>query len=208
MPRSKRKAGQSSWTSDRFVLNLNQRRKLLERLGTDEVEDHDAREEKETRAILLIEHILGAHGGAVEALNRAPRAADFRDTLQPLRQQADKLREQLQRLGDRFRKPLEARGINSRELEDKLGMLWAACGAVIERISADQPESRGRPVDAAHSYIVADLQKVFDKCYSGPDGAPVSHGAVTPLSEREANKQEFVELALHFAGIGSATKRG
>lgn len=199
MPRPRRKTGALGWGSDRFELTRDQCSELLTRLGFDVAIDCDTPRAKE--AIQRIEFLLGSYPGAVDTLDRSPRAADYRDTLRPIGKKADALWKELSRLGTRFRKSLEAQGIKLEKVEYNLGMLAAACEALIQKKLAGEQDSRGRPTSAARSYIITGLQKVFAEYYRGPDEPRVAGGAAMSLSEREADEEEFVTLALRYARI-------
>jgi hypothetical protein len=197
MPRPKPKKGSPTWYSRGHPLSENAKTELLERLGLDSKIPDDAN--KGAKALRVVEYWLGFYPGGVDALDNAPRSADYRQTLTPIRKRAYKLCNDLCELNQWMCEAVEIRDVDVNALKLSLIALVDAIGKAVSEMG--NTESRGRPKDQALRQVVGELRRIFMRYHRGANLQRSIKGAVTPLSERENEEVEFVEIALDEANI-------
>jgi hypothetical protein len=86
MPRPNAKIAVSTWYEHSHVLSEAARTELLNLLGFDPADASSAEQQK--KAVDRVGSQLAAHPGLVKYVDHAPRTADCRDVLTPIRQRA------------------------------------------------------------------------------------------------------------------------
>jgi hypothetical protein len=174
---------------------------LLDRLGNIE---------KGAEAIHEVEKWLGFYPVGVRAFDKAPRAVDYLETLKPISKRANKLYNDLNKLNPWITSAIEIRGIyaesealgHSVDIDALKISLHALIDAAENVISEKgQTESRGRPKGETLRIVVGQLRRIFARYYRGGNSLRSTRGAINPLSEREYDEQEFIEIALKDANI-------
>jgi len=193
MPRPERKRGSPTFVSYGYPLNEDAKREILERLGLSE--SHD----QATFAILDTETWLGLYPKAVEAIDHAPRAADYKPTYSRLNRQTIALYKTLTDLNGWESDALELQGVKLDDLNLALAGLLDAITREIKTF--DGIESRGQPMKGALCNVVTGLRSVFATYYQGGEDDRTCTGSAENLSEKENDELEFIELALSAASI-------
>jgi hypothetical protein len=102
-------------------------------------------------------------------------------------------------LNDWLTEALSANGADPNVIGASLLQLYAAVSATVKQYEGT--ESRGQPKRHALRWVILELRSIFNRYYQGGDDERKEHGASKPLSEREANEEKFIKVALADAKI-------
>lgn len=177
-------------------------------LGFDHPTGADA--ERQNAAIARVKHWLGWYRGAVGAIDNAPRPANYRACISPLRGEACTLLARIGGLDTWMRDALEIELKEAHQqdalspdclypIERALAALATAAADAVKTYGRD--ESRGAPERAALRKLVAELRAVFAGARGKDRAERVSVGAQSNLTEYENDEIDFLRVALNDAGI-------
>jgi hypothetical protein len=198
MPRVKPNRSSPIWIEHTHALSDEASADLTGLLGFDAA--GTAATDGLARALRRVEYWLGFYRGGVRNVDMAPRAADYRATLQPLRKEASALLTKLVNTNGWIRDNLDADGAKLSELEMALAVFGDASRKTLETMATQ--DSSGRRKAQTIGLVVAELCKVFRQFYRGE--APATRkrrGAFVSRSRREELERQFVVRALTDARI-------
>ena len=203
MPRPKKKAGSPNWTAKNHKLSENAKAELLSLLGLDEPDDNSSRAKQ---AIEDVERGLAFHAGGVDALDKRPRAADYREALTPLIRKSSDLAQSLDELNFWIENELNSHETDISELKVSLRCLVDAITNTLKEKEACR--SRGAPKKQALLVVVGKLRKIFHRYHidtfsedNEQPSQPRIRGKTAELSEKENEECDFVKFALDDANI-------
>ncbi len=147
------------------------------------------------------EKILGTYPGAVEALDNEPSGAYYRDQLKPIGRDAFDLSVRLLGLNDYLADTLTANGADPNVIAVALLNLHSAATTLVKQ--CESADSRGKPQRLALRWVISELRNIFNRYYQDCDEEQNNHGAINPLSMREADEEEFIKFALADANISA-----
>jgi hypothetical protein len=203
MPRSKPKLGQrgasSVWLSRPFCLDEKTQTELAECIGL--IPSTNTL----VKVLNEVQRLLALYGGAVQAVDNAPRPADYVREYRQLSTQADALSKGLRELSPRVREQLEAWLMDDpagslESTEQGLDALRRALKELQRNWSA-KGQSAGRPRKSALRMTVQGLQAVFRQHYAGPRRPGRKRGAFKTTDEATARERRFITVALRAARI-------
>lgn len=193
MPRPKRKTGSPVFDVTPHRLGKEARRELENLLSPDPLIQDKARV---ASAMHEIEARLGDFPKLVKGMDEEPRATDYRQSLIPIRKQAESLIDKL--CGLNF---WEINALRDAKYGDPVAALCELVNASNDVLKSIGGESRGRRKNAALKLIIVELRSIFAQNYQGGERGRRQDGAAESLSQKEYDEIEFIKTALDDADI-------
>lgn len=193
MPRSKRKTGSPVFDVTPHQLSKETRRELENLLTSDPLTQDRAHVAK---AMHEIEVRLGSYPGLVKAMDEEPRAADYKQSLKPIRDQAFSLIQKLCALNY-----WEINALRDARYGDPVTALCDLVNASDDALRRTSGESRGRRKNAALKLIIVELRSIFAHNYQGGERRRRRNGTAESLSQKENDEIDFIKTALNDAAI-------
>jgi len=152
-------------------------------------------------AMIDVEFWLGFYlGGGVEALDNAPRTADYREMFNNLQQQSTKLLNDLTDMNGFYSEKFtsEKSSVDLNDIKKALKSIIDVSASVINKY---KNESKGRPKKSALKIVIGELRGIFRDKYYGQHNGQKEKKAFKEKSPKETSEIEFVETALLDAEI-------
>jgi hypothetical protein len=197
MPRPKHKTGSPTWVAHSHGLSEGTKKKLIDLLGLESSSPTHA--EQIEKAIRKVEYWLGFYPGGIQALDNAPRAADYRVEITSVQKQAIGLLNKLHGLNQWMCDVLDVHGAKVDDLDLPLIALIDSTTKALSAIP--NKENRGQPKRLASKKVIGELRRIFESYYIAGESERNTSGACDPLSEKEADEVEFLKTALADANI-------
>jgi len=202
-PDPKSKKGSPAFIPEVYTLSIESRNKLIELLGYDPERDKDNNEVN--LAMIDVEFWLGFYlGGGVEALDNAPRPADYREMFNNLQQQSTKLLNDLTDMNGFYSEKFtsEKSSVDLNDIKNALKSIIDVSASVINKYKYESKnESKGRPKKSALKIVIGELSGIFRDKYYGQHYGQKEKKAFKEKSPEETSEIEFVETALLDAEI-------
>jgi hypothetical protein len=167
-PKLGTRSAASSWVSTGLVLSDAARKQLAWIVGLAEEPDTALL----GKMFIRMQHHLGIYPGSVQALDNAPRAADYVSEFHTLKQHADALLNALISANPRIMEDLEAElgeSTHSASLAAVQAAIVALSSSATNRIAVYGADRGGRPKQVALGLLIDSLRKIFKAYYRGTD---------------------------------------
>jgi hypothetical protein len=178
MTKAQKTKGASFWVGKNVYTTYSQKIKIIDNiLGIDLLGDKKNRKIAE-EIMVKIRVIIGQYEGAVESIDKKPRAANYLAELNGtkknsdgtiksgLRRQAFDLSESLADMSYLMRDEYKTHDYDLYEFHRHLARFLSTCAKIVDKYEGDT--SSGRPKNTALKMVVNSLNSVFDKYYAVP----------------------------------------
>lgn len=146
------------------------------------------------KMLAKVQHHLGAHPGAIQAIDNAPRAPDYVTEFRMLKRHTDALTGALQSANARI---LESLDLNSLEAaRTGVAALGADLATMIAAYSAAKADRGGRPKQQALGLLIHSLRKIFKAYYRRGTKSSTAESDTTKRLAKQKAERQFLGAAL------------